>query len=181
MVTYTVVQTQSLDALQVFHALRLIRSGSRTALGAIASQSSLQEFYDYFVHRSTYIALAFDNNRIVGTASLKFLGTPSSRALFRRSSLFYVWLLQNCPNVIELGYVVVAPDYSNQHIATTLCEKLLELFPWKEVYATVHTTNSPSLRFVDNLGFFPVGASYVSRFTGIPVQCYKHNPLDFHT
>lgn len=178
MLTYSLVPTDRLDTLSVFHALHLIQSGSRTLLGALAANSSLQEYYDHFMQRSTFIVLAKDESRIVGTASLKFLSPVSSRALFRRSSLFYAWLLQNCPNVIELGYVVVAPDYAGKHIATTMCNLLLEYMPFKDIYSTVHTTNIASLNLVQNLGFIPVGASYMSRYTGLPIQAYKHNSLD---
>jgi len=175
MVTYFLVPTDSLDALSALHVMQLIRSGSRTLLGVLAANASLQEYYDHFMQRSSFIVLAKEGSRIVGTASLKFLSQTSSRALFRRSSLFYVWLLQNCPNVIELGYVVVAPDYAGKHIATTMCNMLLDYIPTKDMYSTVHTTNNSSIHLVNNLGFFPVGASYVSRYTGLPIQAYKHN------
>lgn len=137
-------------------------------------------FYDHFKQRSSVLAVAMDNGSVIGTASLKFLSQASSRALVRRTNLFPTWLLEGCPNLVELGYVAVDPAYRGHGVANKLCASLIEETRASTLFATVHITNIESIKLVRRLGLIPVGAPYVSRISGATVAAYRL-PLDICT
>lgn len=122
-------------------------------------------FLDHFRARSSVLAVAvssFDDQVVISTASLKFLSRASSRSLMRKSGLFWSWLLQDCPSVIELGYLVTLREHRHRGYGLALCSFLLATVESYPVYATVHSKNVGVVALLRKLCFIPVGEPWTS-------------------
>jgi RimJ/RimL family protein N-acetyltransferase len=174
LIEYQIYETRSAPSAVVFYALRLVQASAKTMFNMpVRGGMPSFAFYDHFRQRSSVLAVAVENGNVVGTASLKYLSKDSSRSLFWRMRLSPMWLFLNCPAVTELGYVAVASDYQGEGLATALCSRLIDYACMRDLYATVHIHNVPSIRLMHKLGFSSVGQAYVSRSTGTSVAAYK--------
>lgn len=122
-------------------------------------------FIDHFRTRSSVLAVAvssFDDQTVISTASLKFLSSSSSRSLMRKSGLFWTWLLQDCPRIVELGYLVTLREHRHRGYGLALCAFLLATAETCPVYATVHSKNAGVVALLRKLGFICVGEPWLS-------------------
>ena len=124
-----------------------------------------EEFRKHFVSRSKMLAVALDGDTgsVVATASLKLLSRESSRILMRKAGLFYIWLLQDCPCLCELGYLATLPTDRRRGHGVNVCAELLRSEGRRPVYATAHEDNKGVQLLLRKLEFIRIGMPWDSR------------------
>jgi len=114
---------------------------------------------DQKLRRAISIGVVKDNNKIIGTASIK---------LPKKTYLRNVFVKSNSETIqekfrYELGYIFVDPDYRGKHLGYSLCKCLIDSFGEHSLFATTRTDNGPMRHILQLLGFQATGNFYEGR------------------
>jgi len=108
---------------------------------------------------SRAISIAKIDNKIVGTATLKIPNDIVDDNAFSKSDSGYKY--QDFQ--LELGYMVVSPDFRNLKIGSQIVGLLCSTYENENIFAVTKTNNKSSIALKLNLGFVQAGKEFKDR------------------
>lgn len=108
---------------------------------------------------SRAISLAKIDNKVVGTATLKIPNDIYTDNAFLKAESEYEY--NNFP--LELGYMVVSPDFRNLKIGSEIVGLLCSTYEHENIFAVTKADNSSSIALKVKLGFVQTGKEFKDR------------------
>ncbi|MGR4891085.1 GNAT family N-acetyltransferase [Sphingopyxis sp. LARHCG72] len=119
--------------------------------GAQVSKHTLGNLVD----RAVALVTIYDGDRLIGTAAIKDPNPDHRRGYFVKSGE----RAREVQFPLEMGWVVVHPDYRDQGLARSLIQAAISAAP-NGMYATTKTDRI--LKILPEYGFIQLGASFPS-------------------
>jgi RimJ/RimL family protein N-acetyltransferase len=123
------------------------------------------------LENSLFTACLHQENRIVGTATIKRPELPYRTYVFDQAGLTYP--LENF--TLELGYIFIENEFRNQGLALSICRALISLIPKETIFATTRIDNRGMQSILQQLYFTAEGRAYKNRSKTKLLQFYLRN------
>ena len=111
------------------------------------------------VRRAKLLAFNYENEKLVGIASIKSPAENYKRSIFQKTRTN-----EEPENYhLELGYAFTLDGYRGLHVCSGLIKKLIKIYQYQNMYATTKTTNDRMQAILRRNGFQKTGEPYIGK------------------